>query len=194
MLFRATMVVSLLLVVSCDLFTTRTPELPEGTGNAGWQFPESPEIVLSNLRSAMARRSSADYTRLFVPANHALPAYDFQPDPGSAAANPGIFEEWNITREQKHSQSLFAPTNLPLDSLVLLELILDRRSLIGDTASLSCGYTLYIGHKIDGRPREFEGRAEFRLLRIDGGGWYIFIWSDTRASGEACWSDLKVLF
>lgn len=182
------------MVVSCGLFSTRTPETPEGSGNEGWTFPESPEIVLTNLNSAMGRRSSADYTRLFVQDNNTPLGYKFEPDASAAASNPGLFDGWNVTREQKHSQSLFSPTNLPLDSLVLLETTIDRQTSIGDTTDISFGYVLHLGHKVDGRPRDFEGRAEFRLLRQSDGGWYVFIWADTRATGKACWSDLKALF
>ena len=189
--FLASLVVT---TVSCELFTTRTPENPEGTGNGGWQFPESPEAALENLNSAMGRRSSADYLRLFLHDNQSYPEFRFYPDPVSNASNPGIFDEWNTSREQKHCQSLFAPVNLPLDSLLTLETVIDRQTTLADTANLTVSYRLYVGHKIADRSRDFEGRAEFRLLRIDDGGWYILSWTDFRTTGKSCWSDLKALF
>ncbi len=188
------MVVSLLLLVSCDLFTTRTPETPEGTGTNGWRFPESPRVAIDNLNSAMGRRSPSDYTRLFVATGVSQTEYSYQPDPGTASSNPGMFDGWGVTKEQQHSQSLFAPTNVPLDSLVLLTMRVERETSVGDTSNISIDYVLHVGHKIEDRPRDFEGRGEFRLIRVEDGGWYIVNWSDTRATGKACWSDLKALF
>jgi hypothetical protein len=194
MQFRLTLATSLLLLVSCDLFSTRTPEPPTGSDNQGWTFPESPEIALANLHSAMGRRSSADYIRVFVSESSSSLGYVFQPDPVTISANPGKFDNWSVTNERQHSQSLFAPTNIPLDSLLNLETTVDRQTVVGDTAIISFGYLLHVGHKVDNRPRDFEGRADFRLIRFEDGGWYVVNWNDVRQTGKACWSDLKALF
>jgi hypothetical protein len=183
-----------LLFVGCELFTTRSPEDPEGGGSGVWQFPTSPEVVLMNLESAMGRRSAVDYSRLFTLPENNLPAYVFEADPNSNAANPGVFEHWSVLNEQKHSQSLFSPANLPLDSLAQLELTVERQTLLGDSATVSCSYVLHVGHLSDGIPREMAGQASFRLLRGSDGGWYIQYWSDLRRAGTGCWSDLKAAF
>jgi len=181
-------------LISCEFFTTRTPEPPEGTGQTGWRFPESPEIALTNLSSAMARRSSADYIRVFISVEQNRFVYRFEPDPGTVSANPGRFDNWNIESERRHSQAMFAPSTTPLDSLVTIETAFDRQNILGDTAGVTIAYKLHVGHLSQGKPHDFEGRSEFRLLRQDDGGWYITDWIDTRSTGQACWSDLKTMF
>ena len=185
---------SLLTLCGCDLFTTRTPEPPDGGGNSGWRFPSSASIVLDNLASSVGRRSASDYIRGFAAQESGLPEFEFVPDPQTAAVNPGVFDGWNLASEINLGQSLFAPTNLPLDSIATLELTVERQTSISDTVIVSCGYHLHLGLTSDRAPRDMSGRAEFRILKANDGGWYVQKWSDTRVTGEACWSDLKAAF
>lgn len=192
--FALLLATAALSAAGCDLFTTRVPEPPDGGDGAGWRFPASWQLALDNIRSAVGRKSSDDYVRTLAAAESGLPPYVWTPDPATVAAYPGLFDDWNLAREQQHIQKLFARTNLPDDSLALLELTVERQTPRGDTAEVSCGYRLHIGQRPDSSLREMEGIADFRILKSGDGGWYIQHWSDTRAAGKACWSDLKAAF
>jgi len=187
----ATFVLSILCIVGCDLFSTRAPEPPDGGGNSGWRFPSSPSIVLDNLSSSVGRRSSSDYIRTLAAQESGLPNFEFIPDQQTATINPGVFDGWNLDREVSFGQSLFAPANLPLDSLAVLDLTVERQTSIADTAIISCSYHLHLGLASDRAPRDMTGRAEYRILKANDGGWYIQRWTDARVAGESCWSDLK---
>jgi len=149
---------------------------------------------VSNLISAVGRRSSGDYIRTLAAAESGLPAFQFVPDPQSDAANPGAFDRWDLASELRYGQALFTPATLPLDSVAQLELTIERKSSLSDTASLGCHYALHLGHKLANAPRDMSGRAEFTLLKGSDGGWYIQRWVDLRDAGAACWSDLKAAF
>jgi hypothetical protein len=183
-----------LLLSGCNMFSTRSPEAPEGGGSQGWNFPATPQITMDDLQSAVGRRSSADYVRVLAAPESSLPEYVFVPDQQTAAANPGAFDGWNLAREMKLAQALFAPVNLPLDSLAVLTISVERQTTLTDTTVFTCNYQMHLGHLLDRVPRDMQGRAEFRMLRANDGGWYIQQWTDTRVTGQACWSDLKAAF
>jgi hypothetical protein len=179
----------------CGLFSTREPEEPAGGSNVEWEFPRSPEIVVDNLETAVGRRSSVDYMKTFDLGDVSSADFVFIPDPGAAANNPGRFDAWNLERERNYAQSLFSPTNLPLDSLAELFLEMSREpAVMGDSADLSAEYELNIGHTHAGAPRRMRGYLDFSLKRAENGGWYVWRWQDKQITGSFCWSDLKAQF
>ncbi len=187
-------IIGILLLIGCELFTTRTPEEPSGSSDAGWQFPFTPSVITENIVSAVGRRSVADYMRAIETGEPESMQFEFAPDPETASNYPGVFDSWNNKRERVHVQSLFNPSNLPYDSLVELDLGIDRETVIGDSANITAQYTLHLGHLRDSAPRDMEGRLEFRLRRSEQYGWYVSRWIDYRLAGRPCWSDLKAEF
>lgn len=182
----------LLLFSGCEIFTTRTPEDPEGS-TGGWKFPASPEIVTDNLEVAIGRRSSFDYLKSFISEDVDSVYYVFEADPETESNNPGLFDDWGINQEQRFIEALFS--NLPLDSLSELTLIIrEERPVSNDTWQLSADYELHVGHTRDEAPRYMEGALDFILIRLNDGGWYVSSWRDQRISGYRCWSDLKARF
>ncbi len=191
----AKLILIILLLSGCGLFSTRTPEEPEGGSNIEWQFPRTPRIVVENLEVAVGRRSSVDYMRSFSTEDVGSAEFVFEADPDAEANNPDVFEDWDIERERNHVQSLFSPSNLPLDSLAELLIEITREPVIlGDSADLSAEYELAVGHLRDAAPRRMDGYLDFSLKRADDGGWYIRFWRDKRIAGHHCWSDLKAQF
>ncbi|MDP8240291.1 MAG: hypothetical protein P9X24_14475 [Candidatus Hatepunaea meridiana] len=183
------------ILTGCDLFTTRTPEEPEEGTNIEWQFPHTPRLVAENLEVAVGRRSSVDYMKSLITGNADIPEFIFEADPNTKSNNPGLFDDWDIECERSFIQSLFSPSNLPLDSLAELTIELTREPIpMGDSAGLSAEYNLYLGHTRDTAPRQMQGQLSFRLRREEDGGWYIQYWQDERIGGSQCWSDLKVEF
>ncbi len=193
--FTAASVWILILLSGCDLFSTRNPEEPAGGSTSEWQFPRTPRVVVENLEVSVGRRSSADYMRSFLPDEGEGSDFIFEPDPETAANNPDKFAAWDIERERSCVQSLFSTSNLPLDSLAELSIVLTREPvLLGDSADLSADYELAVGHLRDAAPRRMKGYLDFKMVRTADGGWYVYIWRDKRLAGQHCWSDLKAQF
>jgi len=182
-----------LFVTGCDLFTTRTPEEPTGSSGEGWNLPLNPRDVLTNMENSIGRRSDVDYAHNFSSEESGLPLFRFVADPQSVADNPGRLDSWGLTEEKRYAQTLFNPANLPLDSIASVAFAVTQEQLFGDSARVNAGYNLHLGH-LRSAPRVMEGQLEFNLLRGNDGGWYIHRWSDLRAGGHACWSDLKAKF
>ncbi len=191
-IFAIGLVLSLLLLSGCELFSTRDPETPTGSSSGQWQFPTEPAVVLDNLQNAVGRRASVDYMRSFGIGEEDI--LGFIPDPKTVANHPGVMDGWGFSREQKFVEALFNPAVLPLDSIASLTMEIIRETALADSAEISANYTLHLGHTVDNAPVEMEGRAEFMLNRGSDGGWRIHQWVDFRSSGAFCWSDLKAQF
>ncbi|MFC2150554.1 hypothetical protein ACFLQV_03520 [Calditrichota bacterium] len=184
--------VFLIVLFGCELFTTRTPEEPNGGSGSGWQFPNSPEHVILNLENAFSIRSSLDYMRSFPTEEDS--SYSYVPDQQTVNNKPAAFEGWGLRNEQAFSEALFSKSNLPLDSLVIVDFPIEQRTLLGDSATLSIQYSMHIGHVRSDLAREFEGRSELQLWRSEDGGWIVRRWEDYRTSDLPCLSDLKAEF
>ena len=179
------------LITSCDLFSTRDPETPTGSTSGGRQFPRDPQTVIDNLIDAVERRSSVDYMHTFNADAGDSVIFEFIPDPESVHNFPGRFDDWSLKQESRFAETLFAVATLPLDSLITMEITIDRETVIGDSAETSAQYILHIGHLRDGAPRQMSGRMELKLFKGTGGGWIVQRWTDSRLAGSSCWSDLK---
>ena len=183
---------TILIFQGCDLFSTRTPEEPEGGSDFVWRFPTNPDVVVENLEVAVGRRSSDDYMRSFITPEPGGLRFRFIADPDAQANNPVLFNEWDLNSERNHVQSLFAPSSLPLDSLIQLVITPTHSTpALGDSAELSAGYDFVIGHTLANAPRSMRGQLEFGMRRGNDGGWYIHRWRDMRIADHHCWSDLK---
>ncbi|MBM3326761.1 MAG: hypothetical protein FJY65_07250 [Calditrichaeota bacterium] len=187
-------ILGFVILTGCELFSTRSPEPPAGSNGGRWRFPSQPRLVVDNLSSALGRRSSVDYAKSFISGPDEAYQYQFTPDPQTAADYPHFFDDWDVAQEQKFAQSLFNPGNFPLDSLISVEMNIEREVVIADSAQISAEYALYIGHLRSAAPREIAGRMELHLRKVIDGGWYILRWVDARRAGHSCFSDLKAKF
>jgi hypothetical protein len=182
------------LFVSCDLFTTREPEPPTGSSSGGRQFPRDPQTVMDNFVDAVGRRSSVDYMNIFSTDEGDSAKFEFVPDPESVRSFPGRFDSWDLKQEERFSATLFAAATTPLDSISYLDIVIDRETVIGDSAQTSAQYDLRIGHLRAGAPRQMSGRMDIEMVKGDDGGWTVRRWVDVRLAGSSCWSDLKAHF
>ncbi len=183
-----------LLLTSCDLFTTRTPEPPNTPSGNHWRFPSLPRIAFDNFTSSLERRSIVDYMKSFSTDQDGPHCYRFVPDPQTAADYPFIFADWNLMNEQKFVQSLFNPNNFPLDSLIDVNLSIEREITLGDSSLLNAHYDIYIGHLRTTAPQNISGQMILYLCKLNDSGWYIWRWDDVREPGHSCFSDLKANF
>ncbi len=181
-------------LTGCDLFTTRAVESPSGSSGEGWILPTNPRAVIENLANSIGRRSDVDYMKSFTSEDIGMSQFNFYPDPQTQSNYPGKFDGWGNPHEQAFIQSLFSPTNLPLDSIAEFNFEVEQETVLGDSSSINAYYELYLGHLREAVARRIDGRLEFYLLRGNDGGWYIQRWYDVRIGEQPCWSDLKAQF
>jgi hypothetical protein len=174
-------------------FVTRTPESPEGTSSR-WVPPFSAEIVIANLRNAIADRNLENYVRCFTDSSRARRRFGFDPEITVANNNPGAFVNWSLAQERDYFSQLRAA--LPSDSLCSLRLDSLQTSLFGDSAQFFYIYDLTARHRRQsaGVPGRVQGELRFSLSKDSFGEWSIQHWVDFATGPAQTWSALKVAF
>lgn len=182
------------LSLSCQWpFDTREPEPPK-VQRSTWIQPTSPEMVLTNMKNAIAEKNIENYMRCLVDSVHSTKTFVYVPDPVVANTNPTLFRQWDIARERNYINQVFAV--LPADSsrrLVFQEL---PSTVTPDSAVLKRNYELVLKHILPPKdfPREARGQAEFWLAKNDAGDWAIYRWIDAGIADAPSWSALRASF
>ncbi len=183
-------VLSALCVLSlqgCDLFQTREPQAPTQSGSARTP-PDTPEIVLDNLRSSVQQHSTDNYMRCFVDTTvSGAPPFTF-----SASGDfQGIFRNWTLEDERRYFLNLGAPVN---GSPLLTFLNQQQLNQGASATEYTMDYILFYPHSQPALPKEFRGYMHL-FMQTDGQhGWSITRWEDTRTVTDSTWSYLKAHF
>lgn len=185
----------LLLAHSCkNPFATREAE-PPTEGRTSWQFPTDPMIVLQNMKYAIEEKNVENYMKCLVDSNA---IFHFEPDQFEASTNAGIFDFWNLSREQTYINRVF--TAIPDDSVRTLIYSNIQRSYFPDSAYVQADYQLDLHHILSqSYPRQGKGQLDFWFLRRNG-YWVISRWydHDTKLDSTSArlpsWSTIKAGF
>jgi len=186
---------SLAVFLSCkNPFQLRKPQPPSQGGDR--RVPATrPELVLTNLKSAIAERNLENYMKCFADSVGGGKGFRFVADPTTRIQNPGVFANWNLNAEKHYANYLFS--QIPKDSTANLAFGLqtEQTYVRQDTTIFILDYTLNVQHTLSGDqyPRKAVGQSEFHLCQIQG-EWVIFYWDDRRSSEQPCWSDIKASF
>lgn len=195
-LFLKFQIITLLLIFSqgCENpFTTREPEPPEQTTST-FISPSSPDLVFINLQLAFSERNAENYIRSLVDTTRSDRAFEFIPDQGVAAAQPGTFLNWNLEEERRYLVQLLQST--PRDSAFSLLFTEENRIEDAQTATFTQNYAIVARHSIESSniPKEYRGQSRFLLERNETGDWAIYRWEDFTNGTDPPWSELKAFF
>lgn len=182
-------------VAGCENpFATRTPESPDNAGGNRWIPPFASELVLENLRNAIADQNVENYLRCFSDSTRTGQRFRFDPETAVANQNPGLFSGWRLTAERDYFIQLRAA--LPADSARSLRLDSLQTISYGDSAVFLRSYVLVVRHKRQsiGVPGRMAGELRFWLIKDQFGEWSIYRWADFSTGQAPTWSSLKAAF
>jgi hypothetical protein len=173
----------------CDIFQTRDPE-PPTQGTSSYQVPDQPEVVLANLKSAVAESNTDNYVRSFVDTASSSQPFTFTPSSEVISTYASVFRTWSVTDERTYFQNLGKPNNItPL--LTFSNLTTSSNS---DSVVYIMDYELYYPHNRQNAPTYVKGKMELHLKPNVSRLWYIQSWSDTKTTSDSTWSYLKAVF
>lgn len=182
--------ISAILLVSCDLFSTRDAERPD-TGRSNFQPPVQSDIVLENLTNSLSDKNKDNYLSCFVDTLFAKKSFNFSAS-SEAAANYQIFlQGWGINEEKDYIANLFNST--PKDLSVQLTLTDPITSNLGaDSLLFTANYFLNVPIATgESSSSNYSGNLQFKMLRDNRSYWVIYYWKDTKSQTLPSWSDLK---
>ncbi|MCH8568437.1 MAG: hypothetical protein LAT67_09245 [Balneolales bacterium] len=186
---------SILLVLSvcttsCGVFSTRDAEDPAGGGGAGFQQPDRPEVVITNIIASVSALSVNNYTR-----NFSNQDFNFTPSTRAVETNPDIWISWDIESETTYFSNLQASAQNQTGHS--LEFTNEQRVTLPDGGErFTASYEINIFHNrlSDGIPTEASGSVIFDLIQDDNGLWSIQSWTDNSGTQQFSWSELKASF
>ena len=174
-----------LLTGGCELFAPRTPEPPAVEGGTFTQ-PDAPDLVVENLRAAIAELNTANYRRSLAD------DLDFEPTAVAAASDPALWAGWSRTEEVSYFTTLAEAARLASGHELRL---LDAVTEVGEARyTLDATYLLIVPHRRTDAPDTVQGRLIWQIEQGADGLWALRDWTDQVLGGSPSWSDLKAAF
>jgi hypothetical protein len=175
----------------CDVFTTREPEPPNQT-RSNFTPPTSPDIVLDNLKSAIAERNTDNYVRCFADPTLSSRTFVFTPTQDAQSQFLSIFRNWDVNAERDYFENVKART--PTEASSSLFLTGNFQSIQSDSAIYNADYLLNFQHASAGISQQAKGKLQFFLSPNSKSEWAIHRWVDIKVGSEFSWSEFKARF
>lgn len=193
MLRFTTILIALILLSGCELFTPREPEPPiDILDPYAWVPPTSPEMVLQNLSNAFPAYKPNYHLDVLANTEETGAVFSFLPDQGVASSQPGVFDNWGYVEEENFITKLF--DELDEEGFQRLEWEVEQLSPIDDRYEMITDYTLTLAYgESTPLPRNFKGQATLTLVQNEDLLYEISVWQDIKSDSLPCWSDLKTL-
>ncbi len=190
---RYRVVLLALVIESCNIFETRTPESPAQT-SSNYISPVNASDVFDNMQHAFSDLNTLNYANSFSDLTNSGRVFQFEPSAQARSQYVGVFLSWSKQSEQTYFDNM--KVRLQAGSIPSLVLSLNPISIQSDSAQYDADYQLNIPHTQAGVPKVFQGQAQFFLIRNHlNSEWSIWRWVDLRdAQNDPGWSDLKGAF
>lgn len=176
-----------LILVSCDLITTRNPEDPDKLGSTNVPAT-SPQVLIRNLKSSMEEKISENYIACLVDSSFLRKKFQFIPAAGSITQYP-VLNIWNISSERQYFNNL--KSNLSQGANISLQIMSEVHTPMGDSAIYSFDYTLQITSNNLTFAGQYSGSVHLKVFLDSRNQWVIVDWQDIKKENLLCWSDLK---
>jgi hypothetical protein len=162
-------------LASCDTFSVRDSEDPEGSGGVDeYVDPYEPELVISNLVNSVEDQNAFNYDKLFTE------DFVFVPDPTDVLElenyYPGVYADWDVEAERQVGQHMLDRGQAANALLSFVERDDDKTD---STYVLQADYRLRIVD-MQGLLESYVGTAVFHIRLGKDGLWYIREWQDFR--------------
>lgn len=178
-------IILLLLLVSCDLLTTRDPEKPDKP-RANFITPSSPEVVFQNLTNSFNDKVSENYIACFIDKSFLNSEFSFVSSAGSNTQFP-ILLSWDIFAEKQYFTNLISQVDK--NSKINLLLSNEEKQIYPDSIVIKYNYSLSV--PTTNSTNNYQGVSLF-TLRIDSRNfWVITKWVDIKLENFLSWSELK---
>lgn len=165
------------LLIGCDVFSTRTPDSPDNSGNSFIPATE-PNIVIQNFESSLRVKNLENYLRCFS-SDNSIPQnkYLFFPSQEASSSFPSLFFNWSNEEERRFFNSFKALVgNESIPALNWFE----RKPIIEnpDSAVFESNYDLFVNFSDNNIPKQYTGKIRFVMINDNNGLWSISKWYD----------------
>lgn len=167
-------------------FETRPVE-PPSSSSSDWVSPTDYNILLDNLKRAMAEGNVQNYLRCFD-----QDVFLFEAASSLFNNNESVWQNWSLLDEQAYLENMLADLGVSGNSLSILEA--DLQDVSADSLRYVGEYSLRINHEDSTLTTLFKGQLQF-LIRLNSfNEWEIEKWADIETHPDSSWSLLKLRF
>jgi hypothetical protein len=178
-------------VYGCSLFDTRDAEPPTKSSD-DFKPPTVPDVVITNLQSAIAQRNVTNYMSCFADPTRVSRPFLFVPSVEAGIQYPTALGDWAYHDEQEYLNNLLSKASPNgFSSLVLTE---HSTVVSTDSVTYSFDYVFTFEHTELGFPSTARGNLHFTLLPDNNNLWSIQTWIDYKTTDEISWSSFKGRF
>lgn len=163
-------------MVSCELFSTRTPENPDSDAT-GYIPPTSFDLVILNLKNAVAEKNLNNYMLCFSESGFTeIRDFKYYATPKSAAQNQTLFSNWGRQSEEKYFNSMItASIDQVKPNLAFTD---EQYQNFSDSIIFTGNYLLNINFNDPQSNNNYSGNLRLVLKNSPTGFWYITSWYD----------------
>ena len=164
-----------ILLVGCELFTTRTPENPD-TSSLNYPPATSYEILLNNFSNSINELSSENYYNCFLSEDDiASVSYYFSPSPDAVARYGIVFENWTSISEKNFL--------LGLKSKIESGIMPEFKWTTGNFEIMTLDSAVYVGQyelsiNLQKEMETFSGLSRMTFIHNNSGLWKMKTWQD----------------
>ncbi len=180
----------IIILNSCDLFTTRHPETPTSP-RSSLSTATTPQILFQNLINSFSDKFADNYIKCFVDTLYLNKHFKFIPSSGTVSQFP-ILSDWNLNDERQYFNNLVIRTESKIP--IQLQLKNESSNMFGDSAVYQFDYTLIIPIEAPNIPKIYQGSLKFTINLDRSNQWVITKWEDIGSANLPSWSELKGRF
>lgn len=180
---------TLLLISGCELFTTRTPEMPDDNA-INYPPATSPVILITNFNNSIKSLNPDNYYDCLLKNNENNFIYQYIPDPDAQARYGIIFTQWNALSERNFMNGLKSSVEFMITPQFDWE---DEKFevMTSDSAIYFGQYKLIIS--LQKKSEIFQGIARLVLFRSNSGLWFIKTWQDFQLNSSDTLKTFSIL-
>ncbi|MFN3195007.1 MAG: hypothetical protein ACE364_03555 [Chlorobiota bacterium] len=169
-------ILSSVILVSCNLFSTRTPEEPDSDAT-GYIPPTSYDLVIENLKNSLAEKNLNNYLLCFSDSSFTeIKNFNYIATPQIAAQNQTLFSNWGVESEEKYFNSMItASLDQVRPSLTFTD---EQYQNFSDSIIFTSNYLLNINFNDQQSNNNYAGNLRIVLKNSPTGFWYITSWYD----------------
>jgi len=164
------------------------PVEPPGQPVSDWVSPTDYEILLQNLREAIAQGNTQNYLRCFQ-----QDSLRFAPAATLFNDNESIWLNWSIFDEQAWFDNMLANLSTGAGNSLILQQQ-DLQDVTADSLRYVGEYTLRINHTDTTLTTLFQGQLQLLIKANSFNEWEIHRWTDIELYPDSSWSELKLRF
>lgn len=168
-------------------FQVRPVEPPARTVS-DWVSPTDYEILLQNLRDAVAQGNPQNYLRCFE-----AEAFRYAPAATLFDNNESLWRNWSVLDEQAWFDNMLANLSSGAGNSLILQQQ-DLQDVTADSLRYVGEYSLRVNHTDTTLTTLFRGQLQLLIRANSFNEWEIHRWTDIELYPDSSWSALKLRF